>query len=192
MSRPVRHRRMQRPPLTKGLIPYGGQVVSDEVVILLMEEYEAIRLMDYEMLNQVTAAKMMNVSRPTFTRIYDSARKKISKALVLSLKLEIGGGNVELQGQWYTCNKCHAIFETSDVEIVDLHCSHCNSKDLDNINEQLSNYERQKHNYFQYGGATKESDCVCQQCGFKISHKRGVPCRKVSCPKCNIALYRKQ
>ncbi|RLD40469.1 MAG: DNA-binding protein [Bacteroidetes bacterium] len=191
MSRPVRHRRMQRPPLIKGLIPYGGQVVSDEVVMLLMEEYEAIRLMDYEMLNQVTAAKMMNVSRPTFTRIYDSARKKISKVLVLSLKLEIGGGNVELQGQWYTCNECHAIFEIGDVDINDLYCSHCNSKSLGSINDQLLNHERQKHNYFQRDRVKNDSDCVCPDCGFKISHKRGVPCRKANCPKCNIPLYRK-
>ncbi len=191
MSRPVRHRKMHRPPLTKGFVPYGGQVLSDDVVLLLMEEYEAIRLMDYEMLNQEAAAKMMNVSRPTFTRIYDSARKKISKAIVLSLKLEIGGGNVELQGQWFTCNKCHAIFEVNDIEINDLYCSHCNSKDLENINEQLSNYQRQKHNYFQQAGNKVKADCVCPECGFKISHKRGVPCRNVSCPKCNIALYRK-
>jgi predicted DNA-binding protein (UPF0251 family) len=190
MSRPVRHRKMLRPPLIKGFIPYGGQVQSEEKVVLLMEEYEAIRLMDYEMLTQQSAAKMMDVSRPTFTRIYDSARKKISRAFVLSLEIEIDGGNVELMGQWYSCNKCNAIFETPEGNIDDLYCSHCNSTDLNNVNEKLLNFEKLKYNYHQHKNAKNESDCVCSECGFKISHKRGVPCRKVKCPKCNISLYR--
>jgi len=191
MSRPVRNRRMQRPPLIKGFIPYGGQVLSKEKVLLLMEEYEAIRLMDYEMHTQESSAKMMDISRPTFTRIYDSARKKISRALVLSLQIEIVGGNVELIGQWYRCKNCLAIFEVTDSSMEGLHCSHCNSKDLESVNEQLLNFERPRHNYHQHKLAKNESDCVCDKCGFKISHKRGVPCRDVSCPKCNIALYRK-
>ena len=191
MSRPVRNRRMNRPPLVKGFIPYGGQLLSEEKIQLLMEEYEAIRLMDYEMLTQLSAAKMMDVSRPTFTRIYDSARKKISRALVLSLQFEIGGGNVELKGQWYSCKQCNAIFETKESKLDELYCPHCKSTKLDNVNDNLLNFNKPKRNYHQHQKADNESDCVCSECGFKTSHKRGIPCRKVNCPKCNIALYRK-
>ncbi|MCK5176710.1 MAG: hypothetical protein KAQ92_03220, partial [Candidatus Aenigmarchaeota archaeon] len=34
--------------------------------------------------------------------------------------------------------------------------------------------------------------CVCSKCGYKIKHKRGVSCTSIKCPKCNIALVRKE
>ena len=32
--------------------------------------------------------------------------------------------------------------------------------------------------------------CVCQKCGYKISHEGGVPCSTLQCPKCKINLVR--
>lgn len=191
MPRPVRHRRMQRPPLIKGFKPYGGQLRSKEKVVLLMEEYEAIRLMDFEMLTQLEGAKLMDVSRPTFTRIYDSARKKIGKALVLSMQLEIDGGNVQLEGNWFVCDKCKAVFDLKEGEKVDdMFCPHCQSPNFESINDQLKDYKRPKYNYHRQERSDTETFCVCDKCGLTISHKRGVPCRKIDCPKCKIPLYR--
>ncbi|MCK5476594.1 MAG: cation transporter [Candidatus Aenigmarchaeota archaeon] len=34
--------------------------------------------------------------------------------------------------------------------------------------------------------------CVCSKCGYKIKHKRGVSCSSMKCPKCNIALTRRE
>jgi len=33
--------------------------------------------------------------------------------------------------------------------------------------------------------------CVCPQCGYKISHERGIPCSTLLCPKCKINLVRR-
>lgn len=50
---------------------------------------EAIFLMDYQSLYQEDAAKKMNISRPTLSRIIKNARKKISTALISGYELII-------------------------------------------------------------------------------------------------------
>ena len=57
--------------------------------ILSKDEIEAIRLADFEGLYQEDAAREMEVSRPTFSRILNSARKKIANALILGKAIEI-------------------------------------------------------------------------------------------------------
>ena len=59
------------------------------VEILTSDEIEAIRLADFEGLYQEEAAQELEVSRPTFSRILNSARKKIAKALILGNAIEI-------------------------------------------------------------------------------------------------------
>ncbi len=68
-------------------------------VSLLFDEYEAIRLLDYEGMNQDQAALQMNISRPTLTRIYEKARKTIAQALVEGNMIVIEGGNVQFEKQ---------------------------------------------------------------------------------------------
>lgn len=118
MPRPTRYRKVEYPPLLRGFEPIGVHRDNDEIVNLLIEEYEALRLVDYEYLNQVDAAKKMDVSRPTLTRIYDSARKKLARALVKSLRIEITGGNVEFDDEWFRCLKCDAIFQVQNMIII--------------------------------------------------------------------------
>ena len=63
-----------------------------EGVYLSIDEFEAIRLSDLEQLYHAEAAKMMKVSRPTFTRIIASAHAKIADALVNIKAIKIEGG----------------------------------------------------------------------------------------------------
>lgn len=61
-----------------------------------LDEFEAIRLADLEGLYQEEAAARMNVSRPTFGRIIESARRAVAEALVLGKQLRIEGGVVSM------------------------------------------------------------------------------------------------
>ena len=72
-------------PLCKPLNKAGG-------VYLSLDEFEAMRLADLEGMTHDTAAKHMRISRPTFTRIVSSARKKIAFALVNIKAIHIEGG----------------------------------------------------------------------------------------------------
>ena len=66
---------------------------------MAIEELEAIRLSDFEHLDQEAAAKMMEISRHTFGRILSDARGKVADALVTGKALRIGGGDYEFRGR---------------------------------------------------------------------------------------------
>ena len=61
-------------------------------IIISLDEFEAIRLNDFEGYEQEKAAKKMKISRPTFSRILSSARTKIARGLVNLEALKIEGG----------------------------------------------------------------------------------------------------
>ena len=64
--------------------------------MLPVEGLEAIRLSDFQGLDQETAAAMMNVSRQTFGRILADARAVVADALVMGKVLKIEGGHFEM------------------------------------------------------------------------------------------------
>lgn len=117
-------------PSVSGFKPYGENVNYEqkECVYLLYEEYEALRLNDYEKHGQCVSAAIMQVSRPTFTRIYMNAREKIAKAFVEGLQIAVEGGKVELDGNWYECSRCGAIFSGENSESAS--CALCGSGDV--------------------------------------------------------------
>lgn len=116
MPRPVMGRWMYGPPIMRGFRPFGMPRKSDMPVELLLEEYEAIKLADYDKLTQEQGAEKMGVSRPTFTRIYDRARKKIAKGFVEALPIIISGGNVKFKDKWYKCLDCNRVFRFNDMK----------------------------------------------------------------------------
>jgi len=65
---------------------------SSQVIVLSLDEFEAVRLLDHEHLSQIQAAKQMRVHRSTVSRIISSARAKIAKSLVDINTLKIEGG----------------------------------------------------------------------------------------------------
>ncbi|MGB4655859.1 MAG: DUF134 domain-containing protein [Bacteroidales bacterium] len=111
MSRPKQCRKIKSPPLMTGFKPFGiPRSVTGELA-LQYDEYEAIRLLDYEGLMQEEAAERMNVSRPTLTRIYASARKTVAQAFVEGKTLVIEGGNVDFGRKWYRCRRCNTLMD---------------------------------------------------------------------------------
>src|ERR1035437_5521405 len=101
--RPLRLRKISNPPIISGFRPYGNHKTDKkpEVIFLYLEEYEALRLCDYNMFNHHQAAETMDISRPTLTRIYARARQKIAEALVLGKQIIIEGGKIYFDSEWF-------------------------------------------------------------------------------------------
>ena len=76
---------------------FSPEEESEGTVLLSLDEYECIRLLDREGLTQEQCAASMGVGRTTVTAIYDSARRKLAEALVEGKALRIGGGSYTLQ-----------------------------------------------------------------------------------------------
>ncbi|MDX9947361.1 MAG: DUF134 domain-containing protein [Bacteroidales bacterium] len=125
-----RNRRIKMPPSMEGFKPFGIPMRELQSVDLLYEEFEALRLADYEDLTQEEAAQKMNISRPTFTRLYDKARKSIAKAFVEGKAIIIRGGTFVTDDYWYRCEECH---ETMVTEKPVKNCTNCDSGNIAQI-----------------------------------------------------------
>ena len=91
VPRPKRCRFIDRLPVYRSFSP--DDIDASESVLMTVDEFETLRLLDNEGLTQKQCAARMNVSRTTVTAIYDSARKKIGDVLVNGKRLLITGGN---------------------------------------------------------------------------------------------------
>lgn len=90
MPRPKRPRCIISHPIIKEFRPDGIEERGE--VTLSLEEFEAIRHIDFEGLDQSQAAEIMNVSRQTFGRILKTGRFNLSNALVNAYRLKVEGG----------------------------------------------------------------------------------------------------
>ncbi|MGC9342419.1 MAG: DUF134 domain-containing protein [Bacteroidales bacterium] len=131
-----RRRKISAPPPMEGYKPVGVPMRELESVVLLYEEFEALRLADYENLTQEEAAKKMDISRPTFTRLYDKARKSIAKAFVEGKAIEVQGGTYYTEDYWYRCMSCN---ETMITLKPTEHCRSCDSDKLEWLNQNPQN-----------------------------------------------------
>ncbi len=103
MPRRPKCRRICRLPETVGFDPVEGDRKAVPVV-LTVDEYEVIRLIDREGLSQEECSRQMQIARTTAQKIYETARRKLAEALVSGLPLRIGGGNYEIcDGQNLPC-----------------------------------------------------------------------------------------
>lgn len=98
MPRPIKKRRVCSLPDTISFKPVheNDEINEEDAVIMTLDEYEVIRLLDYKGLTQEEAAVLMAVARTTVQSIYSEGRKKIATAIVESKPLMIKGGNFKL------------------------------------------------------------------------------------------------
>ncbi len=122
MPRPRKSRKICNPPKMKGFKPFGLPLCKLESVQLTFEEYESIKMINYDLTSQEQAAEQMNVSRPTFTRIYNKALRTITKAFVEGKAIAIEGGDYELDNEWFRCNKCFKLIEGIENHVK---CENC-------------------------------------------------------------------
>jgi predicted DNA-binding protein (UPF0251 family) len=107
MGRRQLWRKVSSVPLVTYFKPAGIRLSELEEVKLLVEEAEAIRLKDMEGMEQEECAQKMNISRSTFSRLLDSARKKMADALLNGKAIRIEGGNFEMAVRRFRCLEGH-------------------------------------------------------------------------------------
>jgi predicted DNA-binding protein (UPF0251 family)/predicted Fe-Mo cluster-binding NifX family protein len=99
MPRPVNERRLDAAIPARVMKPAGVLARELEEVLLGLDEAEALRLADLEGLYQVAAARSMGVSRQTFGRIIETARRKLVDAVLNGKALRIEGGEVSIRDE---------------------------------------------------------------------------------------------
>lgn len=93
---------------TTGRYILSQRVREYRAILLTLDEYEVIRLVDLEQQTHEQCAAQMDISRSTVQEIYESARSKIAAYLVHGKPLHITGGNYRICGGQETahCGRC--------------------------------------------------------------------------------------
>ena len=106
MPRPPRCRRICSAPRVERFCPCD--VAESAPILLTLDEYEVIRLVDLEEKTHEQCATQMDISRSTVQEIYENARRKLAACLVYGKPLHITGGNVRIcRGQEQQSESCH-------------------------------------------------------------------------------------
>ena len=121
MARPRKCRKVCCMPISAEFVP-AVKGEDGSVVVLAVDEYEAVRLIDKEGFSQEEAGEYMHVARTTIQQIYTSARKKIADALVDGSVLRIEGGDYSLcdgMENYCGCGGCrkHRCIKESESEL---------------------------------------------------------------------------
>ena len=135
MPRRRRLRKVVAPPGFKSFKPQGSKKSNKKAIELFYEEYEAIKLADFDSMSQLEASKLMGVSRPTFARIYATARQKIAQALVEAREITAVFGHAFLEKDWFQCSKCHSKFSLPP-QADQNHCPLCQSDQFISLNPE--------------------------------------------------------
>jgi uncharacterized protein len=136
MKQPYRTRKVNQPPQFTSFKPRGISQKYLKKIELSIDEFEAIRLADYCSMEHQQAAQMMQISRPTFTRLIKKARHKIAMVLIEGMELNITGGNFELLNTLYLCRDCGEKISLPFYLKTD-NCIECGSENVDDLAEKF-------------------------------------------------------
>ena len=132
MARPQFNRIVHEPPLFTDFKPIGVRGHDLEQIILTLDEFEAFRLADQLGLSHALAADEMEISRSTFSRLIEKARKKIADFIILGKTLTIGGGAVHFRINIIQCKDCGHMFKINFEQNI-TECPTCHSKKIINL-----------------------------------------------------------
>lgn len=96
MPRPRRKRCIAGKPVERFYKPRGVKIRGLEQLVLTHDQLESLRLADVEKMGQEEAAKLMNISRSTFSRLVAEARGICALALTKGWALRIEGGDYDI------------------------------------------------------------------------------------------------
>lgn len=119
MPRPVKWRRVCCLPERSRFGPLDIQPEANNVVVMTVDEYEAIRLIDLVNLTQKECAEQMNIGRGTVQGIYTEARKKLADALINGKMLCINGGEYKLCDSYPNGCGIGCCRRSKELELVD-------------------------------------------------------------------------
>lgn len=104
MPRPRKWRKVCCLPENSQFGPLDKITKNSQVIIMSVDEYETIRLIDLENFTQEECAAQMKIARTTVQGIYADARRKLAESLVNGKQLNIQGGEYELcEGEETSC-----------------------------------------------------------------------------------------
>ena len=132
MARPRNNRVVHEPPQFAAFKPVGVPGRDLRSVELSIDEFEAVRLADYMGMSHEEAAKEMEISRSTFTRLVEDARKKVSGFLVHGNLLTIEGGQIHFRNNVIRCLDCGHMFKIKIGNEFD-RCPDCRSERLQSL-----------------------------------------------------------
>jgi len=168
MPRPRIRRRIRFMPGVTYFKPAGITMASLNEVILTVEEYEAIRLIDFKEAEQTKAGKKMKISQPTLSRLLKSARKKISDAIINGKAIRIQGGTYKMvQPRGRGMGRGRGLGRGAGRGMG------------------IGPGGRMGGTALGPGGT-----CKCPKCGYQEAQVRGQPCMNKKCPKCGTLMTR--
>ena len=129
MVRPYKKRGIKEPPRVQSFKPAGIPMRFLDRVTLTIDEFEAVRLADYEGLDHKESAERMGISRPTFSRLVERARRKLGEALIEVKEIFIEGGNVYFRNNLFRCGRCGAVMRAAEGAAVQS-CAECGSMNV--------------------------------------------------------------
>ncbi len=143
MSRPQHSRRVYGPPRFLSFKPAGIPRRKLNPVSLRVDEFEAMRLTDYEGLDHRDAAAEMGISPATFSRVLKSARFSLMQAIIDGQGFDIEGGTIDFV---HTLRRCSACGDEEMMQLKSeitsgrtdaLFCRRCGSGEVEDLVESL-------------------------------------------------------
>jgi len=129
MPRPKKKRCVHLPPIYNAFKPVGFRRDEIQELAIELDEFEAIRLADYLGMDHNEAAEEMEISRSTFTRLIEQARKKVAQMLVEGRYLYVEGGDIHFRENVIRCADCGNMFKISFNQTIEK-CPTCNSPNI--------------------------------------------------------------
>jgi uncharacterized protein len=131
MPRPRKCRFVTQKPGVTFFKPQGIPLRLLEHVQITVDELEALRLADFLDMSHEEAARQLQVSRPTVTRMLARAHQAIAEALVVGKAIRIEGGDYVLKGLERHCPKCGAQWFAVDGSTTTQVCSQCRDSEAE-------------------------------------------------------------
>ena len=132
MARPQKKRTVHRPPVHVAFKPTGIQSRFLETLPLALDELEAIRLADYMGMDHADSAHEMEISRSTFSRLVERARRTVAEFLLEGRHLQVDGGEIHFQQNRVRCDECGHLLAAS-FDPGPMKCPSCGSTNLTDL-----------------------------------------------------------